>query len=380
MHDVLLYLRGIATDPPAESRTLDGPAAPWVFQWHHALIATAVVTSVAVAGFWGGRVTSVAEPSRGGQPILNILPFEQTLSWMGGSLSPDGQTLVAVAAPRGPEPQFLWIRRLASPAPERVDGSDGAMYPFWSPDGREVGFFTRGGKLKRLNVGTPGSVPLDVCDVEQGRGGVWFDDGTSVFTEAERGWLKRVSASGGEVALLLPFDETLGFFQFRYPVRVGARQVLFLAVAADTSRSELRLASLDVPGKSTSVVPSSMSAAYANGFLFFDRNGVAVAQRFETDTGTLTGEPIVVTGYVNGDGNIGYRHFLAGERTVAWWADRPDGTALAYSRTLAGEQQICLDTFPAERGCRPLAWSAAAGLGLSELHWRGWSRADLQVR
>ena len=240
-------------------------------------------------------------------------------------------------------PTFLWTRRLDASAPVRVSGTDDAMYPFWSPDGGEVGFFTAN-RLKRISVERWWRA-LDVCNVAVGRGGAWFDDGTIVFVDVERKGLKRASASGGDAAILLPVDGAPGFIRFSFPVRVGARQVLFLAVAADPSRSELRVASLDVPGKSATVVRSSWSAAYANGFLFFDRDGVAVAQRFDARTGTLTGELVVLTGSVGGKGHVGYRNFLAGGRTVAWWttsrhppADLADRSGLAFDATGHGNQ------------------------------------------
>jgi hypothetical protein len=218
----------------------------------------------------------------------------------------------------------MWIRRLASSQPERVAGTEGAVYPFWSPDGREVGFFTKD-KLKRVAI-AEGAAPFDICDVKEGRGGAWFDDGTIVFSDLQGNGLKRVSArAGGEPAVVVALDKASGFTRFTYPVRVGQRHVLFLANADDTSRSELRLASLDVPGASTFVVRSAKSAEYANGYLFFDKSGVAMAQRFDEATGALTGDPLVVAPAVGGDGaaHLGYRHFMAGGRTIAWWSDRP---------------------------------------------------------
>jgi dipeptidyl aminopeptidase/acylaminoacyl peptidase len=291
--------------------------------WRFAASAAVLIAAVSAAGFWAGRLTVRSDPAHAGRLELTVLPFE-TRPWAFGALSPDGQVLAAVTAPQRGAPGFVWIRRLASSQPERLAGTEGAIYPFWSPDGRELGFFTTD-KLKRVAI-AEGSAPFDICDVKQGRGGAWFDDGTIVFTDVQGEGLKRVSArAGGEPAIVAAVDKASGFTGFRYPVRVGQRHVLFLATAEDTSRSELRLASLDVPGASTYVVRSEKSAVYANGFLFFDRSGVAMAQRFDEETGALTGETFAVTAAVGGEGagHTGYRHFMAGGRTIAWWADRP---------------------------------------------------------
>ena len=117
------------------------------------------------------------------------------------AISPDGQRLAFVAAAQDGR-TALWIRSLAAGAAQQVTGTEGAKYPFWSPDNRQVGFFG-GGKLKSVDP-SGGAVQI-ICDAPDGLGGTWNDHGTIVFaaTSLNRSSrivpaLMKVPASGGE--------------------------------------------------------------------------------------------------------------------------------------------------------------------------------------
>jgi eukaryotic-like serine/threonine-protein kinase len=117
------------------------------------------------------------------------------------AISPDGRRLAFVAATQDGG-TALWIRSLAAGTAQQLTGTEGAMYPFWSPDNRQVGFFG-GGKLKSVDP-SGGAVQI-ICDAPGGAGGTWNDHGTIVFAgnELDRSsgsaaGLMKVSASGGE--------------------------------------------------------------------------------------------------------------------------------------------------------------------------------------
>jgi hypothetical protein len=80
----------------------------------------------------------------------------------------------------------------------KIEG--GAAYPFWSPDGQSLAFFS-GGKLRR--VSSNGGNSQDVADAESGRGGAWSADGVILFTPAPQAGLFRVPAAGGEATLAI---------------------------------------------------------------------------------------------------------------------------------------------------------------------------------
>ena len=92
------------------------------------------------------------------------------------ALSPDGRQIVFVAS--GDGASRLWLRSLATTTAQPLAGTEGATYPFWSPDSRSVGFFA-GNALKRLDLG--GGAPQTLAPVTTGRGGTWNADGVIVF-------------------------------------------------------------------------------------------------------------------------------------------------------------------------------------------------------
>jgi Tol biopolymer transport system component len=108
-------------------------------------------------------------------------------------LSPDGRRLAFIAAARRGVPQ-IWIRALASIQAQPLPGTDGASFPFWSPDNRSIGFFADG-KLKKID--TNGGTPQVLANAPLGRGGSWNRDDVIIFTPAPPSGIWRVSAAGG---------------------------------------------------------------------------------------------------------------------------------------------------------------------------------------
>src|SRR5262249_52891670 len=93
-----------------------------------------------------------------------------------GAISPDGRRIVFFAP--GDGPQRLWLRALDTVDSRPLVGTDGADYPFWSPDSRSVGFFAAG-KLYRID--TSGGAPQALANAPLGFGGSWNADGTIIF-------------------------------------------------------------------------------------------------------------------------------------------------------------------------------------------------------
>jgi eukaryotic-like serine/threonine-protein kinase len=148
---------------------------------------------------------------RGTQPAesrhlrLSLLPPEST-SFVpyNFAISPDGRRLAFVAAAQDGG-TALWIRSLAAGAAQQLTGTEGAAYPFWSPDSRQVGFI-QASKLKSVDPSS-GAVQI-VCDAPGGLGGAWNNRGTIIFAGYQLGvrpsgiaapsTIFKVSASGGE--------------------------------------------------------------------------------------------------------------------------------------------------------------------------------------
>ena len=214
----------------------------------------------------------------------------------------------------------------------------------------------------------PSGVPVVVCAALDGRGGAWLDDGTIVFAE-RWGPLKRVDATGASapVAFVL-LDE--GQESVRFPSLAGPRRLMYLAGYADSTRSELRSVDLDAPGSFTTVMKAARSGVYGRGYLFFERDGLIVGQRFDPSANLLHGEPIRITSDgLPSSGHLGYLALSTAEghvtvapvqqplRQLVWmtregrllgelggafdqgWPDlSPDGTRLAIARRLPGQR------------------------------------------
>src|SRR6185436_9584920 len=118
------------------------------------------------------------------------------------ALSPDGRRLAFVAARKRGASQ-LWIRPLDGVQAQPLPGTEGASYPFWSPDSRFIAFFA-GGKLKKID--TTGGLPQVLSAAPVGRGGAWNPDGIIVFAGRGNSPLSRISASGGTVTAATTFD------------------------------------------------------------------------------------------------------------------------------------------------------------------------------
>jgi predicted Ser/Thr protein kinase len=107
------------------------------------------------------------------------------------AVSPDGRS-IAYAAMVGSR-YVLFVRRLDSVVSRELPGTEAASFPFWSPDGRTVGFFADG-KLKKVDLARGQPQPL--ADVPRSVGATWSKDGFILFGAIGAG-VQRVSESGG---------------------------------------------------------------------------------------------------------------------------------------------------------------------------------------
>lgn len=208
----------------------------------------------------------------------------------GGSvaLSADGGSLAFVAINRDGS-ALIWVRSLGKLLAEPLEGTEGATFPFWSPDGHWIAFFADG-KLKKISL--DGSSAVTLCDAPFGRGGSWNRDGVMIFAPASHGGIYKIPDSGGVPTPVTNVNTSI-HTTHRWPKFLpDGRHFIYLAAShfADTSHNGVYVGSL-YDKESKLLIHTDADATYASGYLFFLRKNVLVAQPFDFERGRLLGEP-----------------------------------------------------------------------------------------
>jgi Tol biopolymer transport system component/predicted Ser/Thr protein kinase len=258
------------------------------------------------------------EPHPGRRPVrLAVTPPASVTTWGDLAMSPDGRQIAFVAG--SGERRTLWTRGLESLEARELPGTEGAAMPFWSPDGRFVGFFAAG-KLKRITVA--GGDPQTLADAAEGRGGTWNQDGIILFAPAPNSPLYRVSATGGTAVPVTKLDAARKEFSHRYPTFLpDGRHYLFYSPAGGWIKSDIYIGSLGSPERRWLMSAPSRVIYASPGYLLFVREGSLFAQPFDLERTALTGEPIAAGSRVsdrNSAGAYQYRLFSSGGGSLAY--------------------------------------------------------------
>ena len=155
------------------------------------LLSGVAALAIAAAGFFASRPKVAAERMEFSIPV----PGE--VSHL--ALSPDGSMLAYVLPDEESGEGVLFVQRVASPVAVRLQGTEGAMYPFWSPDNANIAFFS-GTKMKKIPVS--GGTPQILASVLAPRGGSWGKKNVIIYQPGAGGPLWRVDADGTGAAPL----------------------------------------------------------------------------------------------------------------------------------------------------------------------------------
>jgi serine/threonine protein kinase len=335
MHDVKIQLQEVtetAPERPAATATASPVSkVPWL------IAAAAVLAAVTIAALYFAHTpkppavirSSILPPP--GTGFVTMLPSSGP-----PVLSPDG-TRLAFAARDAKGKILLYVRPLNATQAQALDGTDGAMYPFWSFDSRNVGFFASG-KLKKINA--DGGPPQNLCDVGNARGGAWSQDGVILFTPTTTQPLMRVSAAGGNPEPATELDVARSENSHRWPEFLpDGKHFLFWARSSKGPHEDYlytgELGSLHAK----MLLKSDSMAIYASGYLLYLRDQALIAQPFDLSRLELKGDPVMVTEQVGMNGatvrplftasQTGMLVYQSGNMSGGWdllWFDR-DGKA-----------------------------------------------------
>jgi Tol biopolymer transport system component len=316
LHDIAdarIELDDPLTAPAGEARALswiDRGRVAWA-RFGVALLAVAVL--MVPTAFYLRRATP--EPL----VVRFEIPTPPTSDPGSFALSADGRQLAFVARAEG-TPR-LWLRPLDRVTAQVLGGTEGASYPFWSPDDKAIGFFADG-KLKRVDLG--GGAPQVLANAPGGRGGTWNRDGVIVFAPTAQSALMRMAGTGGTPTAVTELAP--GHGSHRWPQFLpDGRRFLFFVGFGRLDTQGMYLATLD-GGEPTRVLAAESAAVFAppSGLLLV-RQGVLVALPFDPTRGVVSGDPISVAQPVGSDAGVARGVFAVS--TTGVLAHRADGGA-----------------------------------------------------
>ncbi|MBI3450418.1 MAG: serine/threonine-protein kinase, partial [Acidobacteria bacterium] len=312
-----------------------GVPAPVVAQRKKSARTSWAVAAVAVVALAGVLPFAIATWRRTAEPLpvyrFSVTAPEKRVLGSGFALSPDGRLLALTAIAGGRA--SLWLRPLDAVEPKPLAETEGATLPFWSPDGRRLGFFAAG-KLRWADVGT-GSVQA-VCDVTEGRGASWTRDGRILLAQSTTSPIVVVSENGGAPTPVTRLGGASGENSHRWPqILPDGKHFLFLSRGSQRENGRILVGSLD-GGEPVELLRGVSSVQYVSpGYLFYIRERALIAQPFDADRRQVTGEPRVLaseaiaygeegpTGYgafsVGAQGVLAYQVGAGAQRQIQWF-------------------------------------------------------------
>jgi serine/threonine protein kinase/Tol biopolymer transport system component len=208
------------------------------------------------------------------------------------AISPNGRTIAVVGDREPAKKSMVWLYDVGSREATRLANTEGANFPFWSPDGKSLGFFAEG-KLKRLDIS--GGPVQTLADAPSGRGGTWNRDGVILFTPSGKlgQVLEQIPASGGTPKPIGTLDPVRGETSHRWPIFLpDRRHYLFMGfnVGARTNDNSIYVGSLGSNEKKYLTNVAANAGFAAPDYLLFYRDNTLFAQKLDLEKLELSGE------------------------------------------------------------------------------------------
>ena len=243
------------------------------------------------------------------QPVSRVvvpLPPNEQLTGTAGSmlaLSLDGTQLAYVAG----SSQSIYLRAFDTLEAKPLTGTEGALSPFFSPDGQWIGFFA-GGKLRKVAVS--GGAVLTLCDAPVSRGGAWGANDTIVFAPSNAGGLSQVSAAGGAPQPLTKLKEGEG--SHRWPQFLPDGKAILYSIGTGGSADDAQIATyrLDTGEQKILIRGGTYPRYVPTGHLVYYRAGTIMAVPFDSARLAVLGTPApAIEGVMSTTGNSGAAQF-----------------------------------------------------------------------
>jgi Tol biopolymer transport system component len=327
-HDLRFALEGVASQSDATVTAGSGAAPPArAFPWTTlaAVVAAATLAVIVALMLLYRRAPDQARPVvRFGVVPPGSVAFSANSSFI--RLSPGGDRIAIVALNTAGTP-LIWVRSLDSLDAKPLEGTDGARQPFWSADGRSIGFFSPGGQIKRVPVDGGPTQTVTTGAISTGTGATWNQGGVILFSSLA-GPIRRIAAAGGgessvETALDSTRQEDVHSFPEFLP---DGRRFLYYAHTTNAARDGIYVKTLDASDARFLVRASSNAVYAAPGFLLYARDGTLLAQPFDADRATTTGEPVPLAEHVDQSPESGLAAFTVSNTGVLAYSSSPSAS------------------------------------------------------
>ena len=322
----LSALSGTETSGVARVATAATPRRLPLLPW---LIAALALVAVVPATWWIARRP---QPTTRMQFALAV-PDEMSISHM--ALSRDGSMLVFVSPEETSAMPMLYLQRIGSSGVTLLPGTQGASYPFWSPDGAYVGFFA-GGKLQKIAVS--GGTPQALATAPAGRGGSWGSKGVIIYAPDAQGPMQRINADGTAMAQVTEIQP--GEQSHRWPLFLPDGGHFLMWVGNFGNQKDDRVSGIYATSLASKerklLVLCSSSFGYDDHNLYYaDSQRQLVSIPFDPAAGTISGSATViatVVGYqpstiwtalaVAQNGTLIYNTGVGAAESALTWVDR----------------------------------------------------------
>jgi serine/threonine-protein kinase len=232
------------------------------------------------------------------------------------ALSPDGSTLIYAAQREGIS--HLFLRHMSEFGAELIPGTEGATAPFFSPDGKWVGFYSNG-YLQRLSL--TGGAPQVICEVRDANGGSWAEDNTIIFSDTQKRGLFRVPASGGTpeqltTALIYNREDSESAHILPH-ILPGGKELLYTITQGVEDR-RIAAYSLETGRKWDLIEPGSHAQYVNTGHIIYTWKGDLMGVPFNLERMKITGQPFLISSGVQSIQSGTAHYSLSNEGSLAF--------------------------------------------------------------